>query len=771
MVGVVDFGNDLMTSTNRYANVCRFLAATVLVALVASASTGPIRAQDDEAAPEKAAPSKPGAKPQGKKPPAIPVLEDRTVEAVLDTKPTTPSECARAAKILADLDRPDLARSFLQRVLKAKLDESQMAAMVEEFGSAMFLEMAGRKELQPEARQLSEALLAAANRKLQDPKRLAELIRQLQDPADHMRVRALAGLRDARSAAVGPLLAVLADPARSADHPYARSALAHLGSNAEGPLLAVLEDGRPELKAQAVEVLVQLNVRRAAHLLLAPCVSEKTDPKFRAAAAAGLLRLIGQLPSRAEAVALLAEQARLYLDGRQPLPRVVDGRIEHWQWDDAKQQYSSRMVPVDDASRMLAARLARDAYSLAPDDRQVRLLHATAMLEDAAFRNGRDKPLDFKENPAAREAAAFEAYFLEAVLESASAGAHPAAATAAARILGEIGQPETLLYRGPGPAPLARALEHPDSRLRLAAAEAVVRLKPDKPFSGSSNLLQALAFAAGTSGSRRAIVAGRGAETSRTLASSLAGMGLQAETAATGRDACRLARSSPDIELALIDPAIQQPVAAELLQQLRLDWRTAMLPVALIAPANWLAQAERIAREHPRTIAFPRPHDDRAFRWQMQQLASLAPYESVPHAERRQQAAKALDLLAELSRSAPRGLYDLRQVQAEVLTALAVPPLTARAAFVLGKMGTRDSQRALVDLASRQTQPAVTRKAAAAAFHRSTIEHGILLTTAEIRRQYDRYNASASADTDTQQVLGAVLDSIESPSQANKKGR
>jgi hypothetical protein len=51
---------------------------------------------------------------------------------------------------------------------------------------------------------------------------------------------------------------------------------------------------------------------------------------------------------------------------------------------------------------------------------------------------------------------------------------------------------------------------------------------------------------------------------------------------------------------------------------------------------------------------------------------------------------------------------------------------------------------------------------AVAAFRTSVAENGVLLTSDEIVAQYDRYNASARADVDTQQILGAVLDAIES---------
>ena len=77
---------------------------------------------------------------------AAPPGQDAAVTGILATNPTTPRERARAARILADLGRPDLARSFLKLVVDAKLDQQQLAALAEEFGTAMFTEMAGMGE-------------------------------------------------------------------------------------------------------------------------------------------------------------------------------------------------------------------------------------------------------------------------------------------------------------------------------------------------------------------------------------------------------------------------------------------------------------------------------------------------------------------------------------------------------------------------------------------------------------------------------------------------
>jgi hypothetical protein len=205
---------------------------------------------------------------------------------------------------------------------------------------------------------------------------------------------------------------------------------------------------------------------------------------------------------------------------------------------------------------------------------------------------------------------------------------------------------------------------------------------------------------------------------------------------------------------------IDRPLIGILLQQLRHDPRTASLRVGLVARNGYFDRAERLARLDPLAKAFARPHDDKAFRWQLDQLNTLAPREFVDFPTRQRQAAEALDLLAELYRSSDRA-YDLRGVQQSVLAALYNPKLAVKAVAVLAQVNSAESQRALVDVASRLTQPLELRQAAAKAFRQNTEKHGILLTTDEIRQQYRRYNESKNQNADTRKVLGLILDCLE----------
>ncbi|MEN6457889.1 MAG: hypothetical protein ABFC63_03085 [Thermoguttaceae bacterium] len=713
--------------------------------------------------PEPAKPSKPAS---GKQAAKEELPDDPAVAAIIETKPTTPAECIRAATILADLGRAGLGKGYLAKALDAKLDKSQWADLAEQFGSRAFLDLAEKPDLQPEARRLADAALSALSARRREPERMAGLIQQLQDPSEKKRLQAMLGLQEAGAMAVGPLLSVLADPGRTPEHANIRATLAEMGRVARGPLVAVVEKADPKLVVEAVRTLGASKDPSAAYHLLRPCYAAQSSADVKAAAEVELRQLLGSAPDRAKAVRLLTDAARGYFDRGQLVAGAVDGRIELWQWDSAKRQLTLRSVTPETASRELAARLASDAYAIAPDDAEVRSLYLVTLLEMAAYRNGLDH--FWNENaPGLTEAKQFGVKPLAQAMESAIAHRHPAAAMAAAHLLGELGTAQELLAEGPTPGPLVQAVQSTDRRLQLAAAEAIVRLQPTRPFAGSSYVLDALAFLAANRGVRGAAVASPNLIVARDLAGLLAGAGYQPQTCLAGKELLAQAARTSDYEVALIDMTIDRPVAAMLLQQLRHDPRTASIRVAIIASDGYFEKAEHVAKSDPLARAFARPRDAKAFQWQLDQLASLDPQQHVGFDARQRQAARALDLLAELSRSSSR-LYDLRRVQHLVITAFANPTIAAKAAPVLANVNSAEAQRALIDAASRPARPITLRQAAAAAFRQNVQDHGVLLTVDEIREQYARYNRSEKQDRATQRVLGLILDSIEASAPTKK---
>ena len=101
--------------------------------------------------------------------------------------------------------------------------------------------------------------------------------------------------------------------------------------------------------------------------------------------------------------------------------------------------------------------------------------------------------------------------------------------------------------------------------------------------------------------------------------------------------------------------------------------------------------------------------------------------------------------------------------QDELTRLLYLPGFADPASQILTKLGTPAAQRELINFASQNGLPLEDRKKAVEAFARA-VENGstLLLTRDEILRQYDRYNASESEAESTQQILGSILDAIES---------
>jgi hypothetical protein len=616
-----------------------------------------------------------------------------------------------------------------------------------------------QRDLAPEGGKLADAVFAAVRAQRESPEQLAALVKDLGSPDDQTRGRAVTGLTKAGTATVGPLVAVLADPARSGQHAIARWALAELGPDAVEPLVAWLDSPDPKLVAQLAPVLADAGGRDVAPALLAPCLSSESDPAVQAAARAALGRLVGVVPSAAEAAAMLARQSRQKFDSLTTMA-PNDAKTTVWRLDAAQGKAVAKSYPADTARAILAARLARDALVVAPGDADVRRLFAMTTLEAAALEAGLDDPLPQEPGTPAARAAEFDAKELLAALDEALTTGHGPAAAAIARILGGSATARTALAVGASPTALVRALRAGDRRTRAAAVEAVVRLGPKEPFPGSSYLGEAMAFLAGSTGERRAMVAASNTDEARRVAGYLVALGYEAETAVTGREMIAKLIESPDYELVFIDARLEGGALGILLAQLRHDGRTASLPVGILAAEGYYDKAQRVARGDRLAVAMVRPHDQATVQSQVEALQALAGRSMVPAELRRRQAAQTLAWLAQLSDTSRR-LLDLQTVEHAVLGAVWSPATSADAIVMLQRLATPESQKTLVDLASDSRQPLALRKSALAALTTSVERDGILLTTDEILAQYDRYNQSATADGPTQETLGLVLDCLE----------
>ena len=373
----------------------------------------PAKPADGEEQPAAAKSAKPAGKPAsgeaakgaakvggGERPAAE--IDDPAVTAVLATKPSTPAECVRAGKILYELKRPDLAKKFFSSVLNARLDAGQLAALGEEFDSAALGACLHPQNFSPKGsdwRRRCSRHAGAGHGRVAG----AGADRRPGGRIQRKQSRAVLGLVALRAAAVSPLVSVLMDPKRAALYPTVRNVLVRLGPDAVGPLVAMLDSPDSNVVSAALRALAALNIGETDRFLVPLCFSEQGNGEVRKAAQTAFRTLGGTVPDRPQGVRLLVDEAQAYFNHQRRLKADDSNRTEMWFWNAETKQPEAKSYSADGAQLVLAARFARQAYALAPEDPQARLMRIATALEPAAYQNGLDKPLVVqKDSPAAR---------------------------------------------------------------------------------------------------------------------------------------------------------------------------------------------------------------------------------------------------------------------------------------------------------------------------------------------------------------------------------
>ncbi|HTU27323.1 MAG TPA: HEAT repeat domain-containing protein [Pirellulales bacterium] len=685
-------------------------------------------------------------------------FDDPAVRSILEDHPSTPAELVRAVTLLIELDRPELAKPLLAKLVDMKLDAKALAALAENFDSAVFMRLARTADLGPQATEFADAVLAAAAQARRNPAHLAGLIGRLADPSDAVRRRAAGEIRAAREAAVGPLLAALADPARKNLHPAVLAVFTQFGEEVVGPLAAALQSPDDVVAAAAAHALGQIRSSAATADLLAVAITSEPHTAIREAASETLERILGHQPTLDEKREFFRSDIQRLLEWARKHRSLAEATDSTWHWD-SKLGGSVRVeMPAADLAVETAGRYGHALAKIADGISDERLALLAELM--AAKYAAPNEPL--ASGPGTPRAAADQlgVAVVEGVLIEAQTRGYTWAATAAAEILGDVGSQELLATQSAAPSPLAQAVRSGDRRLRFAAVDSILRFHPTRSFTGAGTIVDALSFFAATTGSRRALVGHPRLARAEELASLLATLGYVADVATNSRQLMDLASHCPDYELALVDVSLAGPPVDDMIGRLRRDPRTFDLPIGVMVGDDQRKAAERMAATMPWVLAIPRIADEPSLRFEVDRIREVVGRDLVPHEARQAQAAAALAHLANLADFSGH-LFLLDHVTPAVERALYVPAFTPVAARVLADLPDATAQRILVDLASATALPLETREIGAVAFGRSVRRHGVDLTGLEIKKQYDRYNAGRLLDEGTLKILGSILDTIE----------
>ena len=416
---------------------------------------------------------------------------------------------------------------------------------------------------------------------------------------------------------------------------------------------------------------------------------------MRQAAQQALEKIIGAAPSREEAVRYLSREVREHLAGRVLDPADLEDLTSVWVWDDSQRTCTEQRMSARAAASWTASRIGAELYALAPDGAEARRLYLAAWLEWDQARARENLPAVSGLGSARDVLASVDAAALEDVLVFAVENGRTGAAVRALEALADAGDERLLDSPDGQPRPVAAALQHPERAVRFAAVETIMRWDPAAAYPGSSYLPETLAHLARTSGSQRVLVGHPRAEVAQTFVGMLNEIGFEADSAPTGRELFARAISSPDYEMILLSDSLDAPPVEELIQQLRREARTASLPIGVMTREANLERMGRFAEQDPLTEAFPRPFDANGIAYQVRGLLALGDEDPLAADERLRQAEMALEYLGRLAENRARyAFYDVLAQQDAVSRALPRSPLTAKAARVLGWLGSPDAQRA-----------------------------------------------------------------------------
>ncbi len=562
------------------------------------------------------------------------------IRSALEMPRKEPRDYVQAILLLIDLGRPELAKPILTDLSKLEVTNAQRVAIVAEFGSQGMLHMSRAKELAPYAATFANACMAVASAAASNPDRIAALIKQLSDPSPEIRTAARNDLAATGQVGVTTTLESLAvetDPER---HAALVAALELMHPLVDRPLLAMLETRDANLRSSVATLLAHLAVPQAAPFLAAdPVAAERA----------------------------LAKALSNYQHGTPPFAVDDANEVELWKWSDATKKLTSMRVPADEAQLIWIARVADELARVRPDSPDDQRRALVLRLESAGLtsKGGAQTP---------KSLALADPQVLSQALADALKNNYSHAALALVEALAGRADIGVLITADGKPSPLADALNSPNRRVRFAALKTIMALNPATPYPGSSRVPDALSWFAGGTNESQALVAMPTNAVAGDLAGQLAAHQLVAQATNRRHEAVEMSRSMPNLALVLIDMNILGPDVREAVYELRTNAATGDVPIALLAADGRLDAAKRLAADHTRVIAVPRPHTADALASIVSDLEKLSARDAVTANERVAEAAQAEKWLAMLS-SGNRPFYTFRRVASRP-SAPSSPPAT-----------------------------------------------------------------------------------------------
>ena len=364
--------------------------------------------------------------------------------------------------------------------------------------------------------------------------------------------------------------------------------------------------------------------------------------------------------------------------------------------------------------------------SLLPENRNLQALYLGLSLATAVHKTGWDRPLPTGPNTAHNLALTAGEEVMSEVLSQAIDATNSASAVSALQVLGQIGTRHQLYVKDRKGSPIITALNYPNLRVQFAAACTILQLDPDRPFRGSSRVVDILRHALSDGGAAR-------------------GLAIDADSA-TGQDGFRIAAARGDVELILLHTNSVRWGLSQTIVNLRADARTANIPIAIYGPDSLRREMLGLAERFPLTTFIVESTSAHDVRMQLQPFVTKLKTPPLTPQQRSERIDAAAFWFAHIANGKRSKIFNLAPAEKALFHAINDPKLASRCLFALGAVPSNSSQEQLMQLAVMDTLDTDTRETAILqlAFHIQRF--GLLLSSTRVRElEQAADNASETA--------------------------
>jgi hypothetical protein len=705
-----------------------------LAAVLLTFSSAPLIAQAQQEAPAAAADGAAAEAPKE--------------ELVLPVEPKTADELVRGVILTLKLARPELARRYVEALVKMEPDDETLLKLRDQYGTALFLQLSRNKDLQPASTDLLNMLTKAAGKGVGDPARVQILIDQLSGSVRE-RELAIAELQHLGPYAVGPIVKSMADPKAKTSSNLLVYVLTRLGPAAIPPVTAMLQSPSDSQQALAADVLGAIGDKNDELPLMVAAYSPSSPPSVQNVARTSLAKILYGDPLKANRLTgdglaeRLVRQAVDLLTGKVTLPANDEGKVSIWTWSSKEGAPEESLVSAKSAALFRAEHLTRQALELRPENRPVQTeLLAILLLRDVQTA-GWDKPLPEGPGTAHDLLLTGGPELSVDVLDSAMKQHNVAAAAGALRVLAQTGS-TALLNPGPrGKSVVLSALDYPDPRVQFAAATAILNWDPTHKFSGAGRIVEILARELNSDKTPNMVVVDPNTARGDELRSLMAALGYDAVRVRTGSEGFTAAAAQGDMAIAVLHLNTIRPELTPTVANFRADSRTTSVPIVIYGPANMRSAADRIISDYSNVSYLQEASTPAELNSQIAPLLSELTPPPLTDEQREERVKAAAYWLRHIAEGQRTHLYDLGPAEEALSVSIDKPEIGADVLVALVAIAKPSVQKTLATAATNGSLSPELRAMAARSLAYHIQKYGLTISNDELSALYDVYKNEA----------------------------